>query len=88
MKISKKEIEELNKEIEILTNSADGGNSESQYNLGYKYLSGIRGIKKNRDLGVKYMKMAKNQDHEGAKKFIYNQLIKASKKYRDVWNDY
>lgn len=87
MKLSKYEIELLNKELELLTDSADSGDSEAQYNLGYKYLSGIKGIKKDRPLGAKYMKMARNQDHPGANLYIRNQLTKAPKKSREIWDE-
>lgn len=87
MKISRNEIERINRELELLTDSADKGDCEAQYNLGYKYLSGIKGIKEDRTLGAKYMKMAKNQGHPSAKLFIRNQLTKAPKKRREIWEE-
>lgn len=80
MKISKKEIEEL-------TEEADKGNSEAQYDLGYKYFAGWRGLKKNRDLGAKYLKLARKNGHVGAKTYISNRLTKTSKESREIWDD-
>jgi hypothetical protein len=52
--------------LEIFTKDAESGNMEAQYRLGYSYRWGRNRVRKNRALGVKWLREAAKQGHADA----------------------
>jgi TPR repeat protein len=61
--------------MKYLTLSADGGNSNAQFNLGNLYINGKLNVPKVEKKGIHYLKLSALQDHQNAVKLLETMKI-------------
>lgn len=69
-------LQQFTQAAELYRSSADGGNSEAQYQLGNLYLLG-RGVAKDEAQAIRWLEQAAAQNHAGAQ-FTLSQLLQNS----------
>lgn len=73
--------------ISSLQAKADAGDASYQYEVGMKYYFGQKGVKQDKNLGIKYLKKAANQNFPKALKNLGSIYYK-EKKYNEAFNYY